>query len=50
MKYEFIDRIVLPKKLRGSNKKKYYLTEKSKMKSLKEILSDEYFNEYLIRI
>lgn len=45
---EFIDR-VLPKKLRGSNKNKYYLSEKSKMKSLKDILSDKYFDEYKIR-
>ena len=45
---EFVNR-VLPKKLRGSNKNKYYLTEKSKMKPVGEILSDKYFNDYLIK-
>ena len=45
----FIDR-VLPKKLRGTNKNQYYLNQKSKIKSLSEILKDEYFDEYKIKI
>ena len=44
----FIER-VLPKKLRGSNRNKYFLNQKSQMKSLSEILADEYFDEYKIK-
>ena len=44
----FIDRI-LPKKLRGTNKNKYYLNSDAKMKSYKEIINDKYFEDYLIK-